>query len=176
MRDNNIISSLRQEIHDAVLSRNNNIFDGIKPEIPECGVEHFFTPIEPFAKEDIEHPLPPCSESKQSMRPSQEYHRYDAKDYLGTTKYCGEQHSVQEEDVSKRKTRTYKSTNKCLNYDAFSSNRNSLSGSGMEKISSNHDLTTSELTCPFSPPLLTELSSCSDTYEDLLGIIMCFSS
>jgi hypothetical protein len=159
---------LRQEIHHAVLSRSNSLSEAIKPDIAECGIEHFFTPIEPFTKQDLEQTSPHSNESNQSLRPSQEYHRYGAKSSLETTRFHGEEHSLQEADVSKRQARTYKSTNKCLNYDGISSCEGSLPGCGVENTIASPERKTNKLTCSFSPPLLTELSSSSD---DLLGRI-----
>eukprot|EP00250_Pteridium_aquilinum_P016946 c23380_g1_i1 orf=535-2829(-) len=156
-RREDILALLRQSVHDAALSTSRKPVEEIKPEKSERGVEHFFTPImsgNVLSKEDVE--------KKESLRTSPEYHRYVEKSPVNKHRDSEEHYHHHVEDMSGSQTRASKPANKCLSYNGLSKRGDSLSSPEMQRIGS-------EFARPFSPPLLTDLSTFSDTFDDLLG-------
>lgn len=155
---------LRQSVHNAALSTSRSSMEEVKPEKSERGVEHFFTPIvsgSGLSKDDVA--------KKESFRTSPEYHRYSEKSPVEKLRDCEEQYHHHVEDMSGSQIRASKPASKCLSYNGFSKRGNPLSDPEMQYTEAGCESNGAEFTRPFSPPLLTELSSFSDTFDDLLG-------
>lgn len=103
-------------------------------------------------------------------RSSQEYHRYNGKPLVNTLEDRGEKHHFDKEVVTPKQAKASKPA-KCLNYNGLTQNGTSLSSPEMLQVRAGSESIAGELARPFSPPLLTELSSFSDTFDNLLGTL-----
>ncbi|KAI5066894.1 hypothetical protein GOP47_0017422 [Adiantum capillus-veneris] len=150
------LASLRQSVHDAALSVSRNSVDTSKPEKPEPGAEHFFTPIVTSKAED---------EKTEPLRSSPEYHRFEENSLIENLTNGNEDHHHMD-GLSGQQARVSKPASKCLSYNGLPKR-----GSSLLPVERQHTETPRESkgSRPFSPPLLTELSSFSDPYDDLLG-------
>lgn len=154
---------MRQSVHNAALSTSRSNTEEVKPEKTEQGVKHFFTPIvtdNSLSKEDVA--------TKESFRTSPEYNRHTEKSAVIKRQDSEEQHHYVE-DMSGSRTQATKPASKCLSYNGFSESANSLSDPVMQRTEAGCENNGAEFIRPFSPPLLTELSSFSDTFDELLG-------
>lgn len=165
------LASLRQAVHDAALSTNSIPVEETTSERSAHDSEHFFTPIlstNLFSKNGQEETASSGILNTKSVRTSQEYHRYNGTPIEEWNREA--QSHVQTEGVAQKQVRGSKPASKSLNYSGPPRNGTSLSGPDMERVEAGSETIGGDLARPFSPPLLTELSSFTDTYDDLLGI------
>ncbi|MCO5564692.1 hypothetical protein L7F22_018359 [Adiantum nelumboides] len=160
------LASLRQSVHDAALSTSRISVDISKHEKPERGAEHFFTPI--LVSKDDERKTEP-------LRSSPEYHRFEEKSPLKKLTNGNEHHNFPHhhhhvDDISEgQQARISKPASKCLSYNGLPRRENTPVSAEMHRAEAGCEKSGAEFTRPFSPPLLTDLSSFSDPYDDLLG-------
>lgn len=153
------LASIRQAVHDAALSSNRDVLEEITIERsePVSSAEHFFTPVvsgNPSEGVSGSTSVNNCLQESPDWS-SQEYNRYEGRPLVSTLM---EHMSLEHGKASKPA--------KCLSYNGLSQN-GTTSLHNPEMLQMNN--MTSELARPFSPPLLTDLSTFSDTFDDLLN-------
>jgi hypothetical protein len=142
----------------------------MRPENFDHSSEHFFTPIISSDTHINGHsdPNPVKSTGRRpSPRTSQEYHQHASKTLLDPTPRDQEEHKTM--DVKDLQQRNPKSSSKSHGTNGFISKTGAISVSEAKAEKGSEDLG-GELVRPFSPPLLTDLSSFTEGYDDLLGM------
>ncbi|MCO5595190.1 hypothetical protein L7F22_049229 [Adiantum nelumboides] len=153
------LASLRQAVHEAALSSSKNVIEEVAMERSEFESEHFFTPVvSDNPSEGVSGSASVTKCLQESLdRSSQEYNRYESRPLINGHK----------EDVSLKQAKVLKPA-KCLSYNGLSQNGTSLSNPEMLRMNAGSESIANEMSRPFSPPLLTDLSAFSDTFDDLL--------
>lgn len=169
-RRDDSLASIRRAVHDAALSANTDLAQETKLEGSENGTEHFFTPVVSGNSHEEVLDLSEVSNGLHEFpdRSSQEYHRYNGKPIGNTLEDRGEKYDFDREAATPKQTKASKPA-KCLNYNGPTQNGRSLSSPEMLQVRTGLESIAGESARPFSPPLLTELSSLSNTFDDLLG-------
>ncbi|KAH7438345.1 hypothetical protein KP509_04G011000 [Ceratopteris richardii] len=152
-KDNNL-AFLRQSVHDAALS-NSKTSEGLS-KAGESGLsaQHFFMPI--VALED---------EKRKILSSSPEYHRFEETSSFEKMVNDNDNHHKHHlEDIYEAHNRASNPSSKCLSYNStvrgVNETQNPQTGLGGNPA---------QFCRPFSPPILTELSSFPEIYDDLLG-------
>ena len=163
------LTSLRQAVHIAALSASRHPVEEIITERNDHGTEHFFTPIvsgDMLTNGHLASNSVKSTARKLSPRTPQEYHEYHGKSLPDTLAREQENKSIDVKDLQQRSS---KPSSKLLNSNGFLNKTTAMSVSEAKAEIGSESLS-GEFVRPFSPPLLTELSSFTEGYDDLLGM------
>eukprot|EP00249_Psilotum_nudum_P019578 c27323_g1_i1 orf=563-2899(+) len=166
------LASLRQAVRDAALS-GSDVASEIIPERFANGSEHFFTPIisaDSFGKSDKDQSDYDSQTHMHITGSSQEYHKFGNKSSKDVSGGMENSSISQSQDSARKGAKVGIVSTKGINFSGHMKKAMPrMAGAMIQESEALTEKIGGDIVRPFSPPLLTELSSFGETYDDLLG-------